>query len=73
MHLADLGLALPALRKAPLQKRFGLVAGTAGSAAALSALPPRFPPDLHQTTQEYRVGIERRVNHWKKIINLPQM
>lgn len=60
VRLADSGLALPALRKALLQKRFGLVAGTAGSAAALSALPPRFPPDLQQTTQGVSCG------YWKE-------
>lgn len=38
---------LPSVQMAPWQKRFWPEPGSAGSAAALSALPPQSPPDLH--------------------------
>lgn len=42
---------LPAVRVAPWRKRFWPKPGSADSAAALSALPPQSPPDLHKSTQ----------------------
>lgn len=57
VYLADSGSALPALHEASLQKRFGPVAGTAGSAAALTALPPQSPPDLHKMAQKLKTCV----------------
>ncbi len=42
--------AVPALHAAPWQKRFWPDPDSAGSAAGLSVLPPRSPPDLYKKT-----------------------